>query len=91
MMAVRVLWVTKGLGPGGAERLLVAAAGAHDRARFEIEAAYVLPYKDHLTGELEAAGVRTNCLSVRRVDRRWPLRLWRLVRSGGFDVVHVHA
>ena len=25
-MAVRVLWVAKGLGPGGAERLLVAAA-----------------------------------------------------------------
>lgn len=90
-MAVRVLWVTKGLGPGGAERLLVAAAGAHDRSRFEIESAYVLPYKDHLAGELEAAGVTCHCLSVRRTDHRWPLRLWRLVRAGGFDVVHVHA
>ena len=64
------MWVVKGLGPGGAERLLIAAANAHDRDRFEIECAYVLPWKDHLVGELEAAGVRTHCLSTRRADRR---------------------
>ena len=51
VVAVRVLWVVKGLGPGGAERLLVAAAGAHDAERFEIECAYVLPWKDHLVAE----------------------------------------
>ena len=61
---MRVLWVVKGLGPGGAERLLVAAAGAHDQERFDIECAYVLPWKDHLVGELESAGVRTHCLST---------------------------
>jgi glycosyltransferase involved in cell wall biosynthesis/predicted N-acetyltransferase YhbS len=88
---VRVLWVVKGLGPGGAERLLVAAANAHDRERFQIECAYVLPWKDHLVGELESAGVRTHCLSVRRTDRRWTLRLVKLIRSGDFDVVHVHS
>jgi glycosyltransferase involved in cell wall biosynthesis/GNAT superfamily N-acetyltransferase len=88
---VRVLWVVKGLGPGGAERLLVAAANAHDRERFHIECAYVLPWKDHLVGELESAGVRTHCLSVRRTDRRWPLRLAKLIRSGAYDVVHVHS
>ena len=33
---VRVLWVVKGLGPGGAERLLVAAANAHDADRFQL-------------------------------------------------------
>lgn len=90
-MATRVLWVTKGLGPGGAERLLCAAAKAHDRSHFEIECAYVLPWKDHLAEELETAGVPTHCLSARRGDLRWPLRLWRLVRSGDWDIVHVHA
>lgn len=86
-----MLWVIKGLGPGGAETLLAAAARAHDRDRFHIECAYVLPYKDHLVGDLEAAGVRTHCLSDVPTDARWPLRLARLVRSGDWDVVHVHS
>ena len=30
----RVLWLIKGLGPGGAEHLLVAAARVRDRAAF---------------------------------------------------------
>lgn len=90
-MAVRVLWVVKGLGPGGAETLLAAAAEAHDRSRFEVECAYVLPHKDHLAERLERAGVRTTCISRTRSDRWWPLRLARLVRGGQFDVVHVHS
>jgi glycosyltransferase involved in cell wall biosynthesis len=90
-MTVRVLWVIKGLGPGGAEHLLAAAAESHDRSRFDIECAYVLPWKDHLVARLEAAGVRCHCLSRTRSDVRWPLRLRRLVRSGGWDVVHVHS
>ncbi len=87
---MRVLWVTKGLGPGGAERLLVA--GATCRAPdVDAECAYVLPWKDHLAGALESAGVVTQCMSTRRRDPMWPMRLVRLVRSGGFDVVHVHS
>src|SRR5207237_8777860 len=46
----RVLWLIKGLGPGGAERLLVAAAPFVDRERFEVEACYLLPWKNHLVG-----------------------------------------
>ncbi len=69
----------KGLGPGGAERLLCAQARAHHHDRYHIECAYVLPWKDHLAEELEQAGVRTHCLSQRRTDcalaaapqRRW--------------------
>jgi len=85
---VRVLWVVKGLGPGGAERLLVAAAQAHDRSTFEIDCVYLLPWKDHLAGELEAAGVRTTCIGD---GPGWPMRLARLVRNGGYDVVHAHS
>ena len=53
--------------------------------------AYVLPWKDHLAGELEEAGVETVCLSTRRRDPRWPLRLRELIATGGFDVVHSHS
>ena len=91
VVTLRVLWVVKGLGPGGAEHLLAAAARVHDRERFQIECAYVLPYKDHLTGDLEAAGVRTICLSTGDRDLRWPLRLARLIGKGEYDVVHVHS
>jgi glycosyltransferase involved in cell wall biosynthesis len=88
---LRVLWLIKGLGPGGAERLLVSAAGHIDRDRFDVEAAYLLPWKDHLVPELEAAGVRTTCLpAVRSWDPRWVGGLRRLLRDGRFDVVHAH-
>mgnify|MGYP000955719351 CR=1 FL=1 len=90
-MARRVLWIVKGLGPGGAERLLVELAKVLDPAEVEVTCAYVLPWKDHLTGELEAAGVRCVCLSTSRKDPRWPLRLRKLLGDGHFDVVHVHS
>ena len=90
-MPLRVLWVIKGLGPGGAEHLLVAAARAHDPAVITLECAYVLPWKDHLAEQLAQAGVQVHCLSRERDDRRWPLRLRQLIRDGGYDVVHVHS
>ncbi len=93
-MAVRVLWVIKGLGPGGAEHLLAETAGTIDRARAEVTCAYVLPWKDHLVGGLERAGVRTVCVGRAAQGERdpgWPLRLARLVRGGDWDVVHVHS
>jgi glycosyltransferase involved in cell wall biosynthesis/predicted N-acetyltransferase YhbS len=90
-VAVRVLWVVKGLGPGGAERLLVAAARAHDPRSVELECAYVLPHKDHLAGALEGAGVRCTCLSSRPRDLTWPAALRALLVAGDFDVVHVHS
>jgi len=85
-----VLWVTKGLGPGGAERLLVELARAHSDA-VHLKAAYVLPWKDHLVADLEAAGVASTCLSTRRSDPRWPLRLRRMIATGDIDVVHAHS
>ena len=66
-------------------------ARARDPDRLEPTVAYVVPWKDHLAGELEAAGVATVCLSTRRRDLRWPLRLRRLMADGGFDVVHSHS
>ncbi len=90
-VARRVLWVVKGLGPGGAERLLVEVAGAGLGSQVEVECAYVVPWKDHLAEELAQLGVVSHCVSRFRTDPRWPLRLARLIRHGGYDVVHVHA
>lgn len=88
----RVLWLIKGLGPGGAERLLVSTARVSDRDRIAYETAYVLAWKDHLVDDLTAAGVRVRPLGVQRAaDLRWLWRLWRLLRTGRFEVVHGHS
>jgi glycosyltransferase involved in cell wall biosynthesis len=89
---LRVVWLVKGLGPGGAERLLVAAAGARDRAAFDIEVVYLLPWKRHLVADLEALGVRCTCLDVRdERDVRWAARLRRYLRARPADILHSHS
>jgi glycosyltransferase involved in cell wall biosynthesis len=89
---VRVLWITKGLGRGGAEQLLLNCARHVDTSRFEVEVAYVLPGKDALVSALRGQGLKVHCLSAgEKTDRRWPLRLRRLVRERGYDLVHTHA
>ena len=88
---VRVLHVVKGLGPGGAERLLVSLAGVADPAAVHYEVAYLLGGKQHLVAELQAGGARAHLLAGRRgmADARWPFRLRSLARE--FDVVHLHS
>lgn len=87
----RVLWLAKGLGRGGAEQLLAGAARHFDPDRFEVEVAYLLPWKDHLVADFTARGIPVHCLGQRnRWDPRWLLRLRRLVAAGGFDLVHTH-
>jgi glycosyltransferase involved in cell wall biosynthesis len=89
---VRVLWLIKGLSLGGAERLLSLMAEFRARDSFRYEAAYLLPWKDGLVEQFEADGVPVHCLNGgREWDLRWVARLRRLVRDGGYDVVHVHS
>jgi glycosyltransferase involved in cell wall biosynthesis len=89
---VRVLWLVKGLGPGGAERLLCTAAQVRDRTRLHYEVAYLLPAKDHLVPALRAAGVPVHCLHGGRPESgSWTLRLRRLLAAEPFDVLHVHS
>jgi glycosyltransferase involved in cell wall biosynthesis len=88
----RVLWITKGLGPGGAERLLVAFAQCDANERHALHAAYLLPWKDQLVPVLERSGVRVELLAGGRVwDPRWLWRLHRLLRRERIDVVHLHS
>jgi len=90
---IRVLWLIKGLGAGGAERLLVQHARYRDRTGVEPAVAYLLPHKTTLAAGLEEEGCRpVVCLGARRSwDPRWILRLRRLLRRSDFDVVHIHS
>ncbi len=83
----RVLWLIKGLGPGGAERLLVSFAEASDAADLDYACAYVRSDRGQLVPELRAAGVTVHSLA----GALWPWRLRRLVRAERFDVVHSHS
>jgi glycosyltransferase involved in cell wall biosynthesis len=89
---LRILWIIKGLGQGGAEQLLVNLARARDRAGFDYQAAYLVPWKNALVRDLEAAAVPVECLAgARELDPRWAIRLRRRLRSSPVDVVHVHS
>ena len=88
---VRVLVLTKGLGRGGTERLIVGAARLLDRTRFDLEVAYLLPWKDAFVGDVAATGTPAVCLDAPRpTSLAWLPRLRRLVREHNIDVVHTH-
>ncbi len=89
---LNILWLIKGLGPGGAEQLLVSTAHVADRSRYRFSVAYLLNWKDTLVARLQAEDVSVHCLGVRRArDARWVFRLRRHLRSNEFDIVHVHS
>ena len=88
---VPVLWVIKGLGPGGAEHLLVDLARHADRERFRYRCVYLMPSKDHLVPALREEGVEVSCLGMRNdADPRWVLRLRRVVARSRPAIVHAH-
>ncbi|WP_404381877.1 glycosyltransferase [Knoellia locipacati] len=87
---VRVLWLVKGLGPGGAEQLLLLAAGVADRSRFDYRIAYVRPDKTHLVPELESLGLTPERLGARSTGPGGWVTDLRCV-MGEVDVVHAHS
>ncbi|MEO8692729.1 MAG: glycosyltransferase [Acidimicrobiales bacterium] len=88
---VRVLWLTKGLGRGGVERLIASSIRHFDRDRFDVEVAYLLPWKDAFVTDITDAGVPVHCLGTRGWAKvLWPLRLRRLARDQRYDIIHTH-
>jgi glycosyltransferase involved in cell wall biosynthesis len=89
--ALRVGHLIKGLGRGGAERLLPQLARAHG-PEIELAVGYFLPWKDALVGELEAAGCQVTCFDARSpagMVARFPaVAAW--LRDDGVDLVHAH-
>ena len=88
---IRVLWVIKALGPGGAEQLLLSAARVHDRDEVELECAFLIEDDPSFVADIEATGVRCHRVTADGTSWLWPWRLRQLIAHGEFDVVHVHS
>jgi len=90
---LKVLWVIKGLGAGGAEQLLVQHARYRDASLVAPSVAYLLPQKTTLAASLERLGCSpVVCLSARSSwDPLWIPRLRKVIRDGQFDIVHIHS
>ncbi len=87
-MTKRVRHLVKGLGPGGAERLIVTQA-ATDTTGWRHDVVYLLAHKTHLVAELEAAGVAVTHLGGRPPGWMWQFR--QTLLRDPVDVVHVHS
>ena len=85
---IRVMWLAKGLGQGGMERLLVTHARLGDRQAFDYRAAYQLDRPHSVIDELLAEDVPVSKLEQ---GAAFPLDVVRFVRQHRIDVVHVHS
>ena len=87
----KVMWLIKGLGIGGAERLLELALPYVDNNRFEYEIAYLLPHKNALVSTFEKAGIPVFCLNhTKSYDARIVPHLVRLFQERQVDLLHLH-
>lgn len=88
----KVLWLIKGLGVGGAERLLSTSLPYLNRHMFDYKVAYFLPHKDALVPEFERAGIPVFCLNLKgSYDLSAVLRLVSLLRQQEIDILHIHS
>ncbi len=87
----RILVLIKGLGVGGAERLLEASLPYLNRDRFSYQIGYLLPWKTALVPAFVEAGVPVHCLDMGSPgDLRVVMRLVALLRREQIDLVHAH-
>lgn len=88
----RVLVAIKGLGIGGAEKLISEGARYWDRDRYDYHVAYALPWKDQLVSEIEALGIEVTCVGGPKGSTAATWRgLRRLVRDLDPALVHAHS
>lgn len=89
---IRVLWLIKGLGLGGAEKIVAMSAPALRRSGCDVEVGYLLPHANQWLSPLIESGVRVHGLGGAGLARHlWPLRLQQLLASRHYDVVHSHS
>lgn len=89
---LRVLHVIKGLGRGGAERLLVDGYAAADPGRVTLSYGYFLPWKDAFVPELRGLGAEVTCYEAPTAAAILgaAATLARHVRRWRADLVHAH-
>ncbi|MFC2071536.1 glycosyltransferase [Chloroflexota bacterium] len=86
----KVLWLIRGLNPGGAEKLLVMSLPYLNWKVFDYQVAYFLKSKSQLVPEFERAGIRVSCLdSESAFDFRVLFRLVRLLRKQEIEILHL--
>jgi glycosyltransferase involved in cell wall biosynthesis len=86
---MNVLHAIKGLGRGGAERIVADCAELGNGSSFRCEVAYCLSAKEALVSELRAAGVPVHRLADPPLSVGPALR--NLVRERSIDLLHVHS
>ncbi len=86
---IKVLHVIDSLDLGGAQTALLNLARFRDRGRFQLTVA-PMHGRGVFAGALENAGVPVVSLSTAKWPPGYLLTLPRLLRRGGFDVVHFH-
>ena len=92
MKKIRVLNMIKGLGRGGAEKLLAETGPLHDKSLFEFYYAYFLDRKDQMVPDLESQDVEVHCFNANTN----PAMLFKykevadFIRSRNIDIVHCH-
>lgn len=86
-----ILVLIKGLGVGGAEKLISEGARFWNRQQFEFHVAYILPWKNELVDDLEQMGIKVSCIGGKAgLDVATPFRLRRLVRAENVRLIHAH-
>ena len=84
---IHVVHLIKGLGPGGAERLIVNQLRTSDPT-IRATVMRVVPAKSQLVSDVEAAGAATRVVGG---GRFWPLALGKQLRAEDPDIVHAHS
>ena len=88
---MKILWLIKGLGLGGAENTLATMLPFMTSRGHEIEVAYFLPGKNAMVNHFDQAGIPVHCLDQKhRLDPRIFLRLRRLLSRTRPDILHCH-
>lgn len=81
----------KGLGIGGAEKLVAESARHWDRSSFDYRVAYILPWKDQLVAEMRALDVPVACIGTPRgMSLRTTFRLRRQMSDWEAQLIHAH-
>lgn len=83
-----VVHLVKGLGPGGAERLVLSQLQTSTDRDFHYRVVRLIDHKDHLVPALHDAGVEVTSVGS---GPGWPVALARHLRAVRPDIVHVHS